>query len=409
MTYTARWMKAVLTAVLTSALVVVIGFAAQARAADLPLAAASPLTGVAFDDRPLLLPVQRNFQMAMLTASSELGRSCGSMEAYGWRMNQAEQGRVNQIFNNTVDRLRLLGYTIAPQILTSVSNDITLFTADRADKHFLFLWSAGELGLVLNLCATSAPLVSTSHPTNLVPSVQVFPVPTDVVPSHLDALSKTGARASGAFTPAGEWIGGYTCQQGYTGGTLKIGPLHGKDFEGVFKFYPTPKNPKVPAGAYAVYGQYDAESNRVLINPGKWIERPRDFYNTIIVGGFDPARDTFSAYFQGIAGCTSFEATREDNFNGSVSPVKKQKKHVVKKKKTVKNPLVTRQTKVNPPAIEMEPALVAPTQAEPSVVPPAVPAPVVAPAPSAPVPAAAPAPNPFLTPAPAASPISGGK
>src|ERR1700691_6307916 len=66
-------------------------------AAELPLAAGSPLAGIAFDDRPLLLPVQRNFQMAMLTASSELGRSCGKMEAYGWRMKQTEQARVNQI------------------------------------------------------------------------------------------------------------------------------------------------------------------------------------------------------------------------------------------------------------------------------------------------------------------------
>ena len=60
----------------------------RAMANDLPLAAGSPLTGVSFDDRPLLLPVQRNFQMAMLTASSQIGRSCGRMESYGWRMAQ---------------------------------------------------------------------------------------------------------------------------------------------------------------------------------------------------------------------------------------------------------------------------------------------------------------------------------
>ena len=97
------------------ALVAVLAGTGLARAADLPLAAASPLTGVAFDDRPLLLPVQRNFQMAMLTAGSELGRSCGKMEAYGWRMSQTEQGRVNQIFNNIADRLRMMGYAIEPQ------------------------------------------------------------------------------------------------------------------------------------------------------------------------------------------------------------------------------------------------------------------------------------------------------
>ena len=48
-----------------------------ARAADLPLAVGSPLAGIAFDDKPLALPVQENFQMALLTAGSELGLSCG--------------------------------------------------------------------------------------------------------------------------------------------------------------------------------------------------------------------------------------------------------------------------------------------------------------------------------------------
>src|ERR1700761_4664294 len=91
-----------------------------AFSADLPLAAGSPLAGFAFDDRPLLLPVQRNFQMAMLTAGSELGRSCGRMEAYGWRMAPSEQQRVNVIFNNTVDRLRGLGYSIESQAPSSV-------------------------------------------------------------------------------------------------------------------------------------------------------------------------------------------------------------------------------------------------------------------------------------------------
>ena len=105
-------------------------------ASDLQLATASPLVGFTFDDKPLTLPVQRNFQMAMLTASSELGRSCGKMEAYGWRMNQSEQARVNQIFNSTVDRLRGLGYEVQAQAPSSVSRDITMFTADRSDGHF---------------------------------------------------------------------------------------------------------------------------------------------------------------------------------------------------------------------------------------------------------------------------------
>jgi hypothetical protein len=389
------WTKVILSAVLA---VVVTLFATQTYAADLPLAAASPLTGVAFDDRPLLLPVQRNFQMAMLTASSEMGRSCGKMEAYGWRMSQTEQARVNQIFNNTVDRMRMTGYAIAPQKLTSLSSDITLFTADRPDKHFIFLWSAGELGLVMTLCETSAPLPVSQRPQSLVPSVQTFPVPMDVVSSGLDALGKNALKDPGnKFTPVGEWIGGYTCAQGYTGGTLKILHMKGQDFDGEFKFYPTPRNPTVPAGAYTVFGEYDPDSKRILINPGKWIQRPRNFYNTVIVGSFDAARDTFSAYFQGINGCTSFEAKRAgEPYVDHVPPL--HKKLVKKKKKIVKKPTsapVT-QTDLSPigtaPVVAplLAPAAVAPATAPSSPALPKVPSlqptgPTAAAPPAAPV------------------------
>ena len=340
---TVRRTQVVLFAVLV---MVSAGLAFQARANDLPLASTSPLTGISFDDRPLLLPVQRNFQMAMLTASSEFGRSCGKMETYGWRMGQTEQTRVNQIFNSTVDRLRLQGYTVAPQSLSSISSDLTLLTADKSDKHFIFLWSAGDMGLVMSLCETTSPSVSSSHAAaTSTPPVQLFPVPADVVPSRLEAAGNIHARASGVgtdFTPLGEWGGSYACTQGSTGGTLQITHLHGKDFEGVFKFYPTIKSPSVPSGSYRVYGQYDRDSQRILINPGKWIQHPRNYYNTIMVGSFDPARNAFSAYFQGISGCTSFEASRTEMPPVPKEPLatkkhKKPVKHVVKKKEIIKS------------------------------------------------------------------------
>src|ERR1700733_14035866 len=158
--------------ILLIALLLTVGVPLQA--ADLPLAAGSPLAGFQFDDRPLILPVQQNFQMALLTASSELGRSCGKMEAYGWRMKQSEQGRVDQIFNNTVDRLRALGYVVETQSPSSVSRDVTMFTADRPDKHFIFMWSAGEIGLVMAMCESTPPLINkngTEAYTSPTPSV----------------------------------------------------------------------------------------------------------------------------------------------------------------------------------------------------------------------------------------------
>jgi hypothetical protein len=343
--------SALRTVLLLAALVApaVTSFVPPALAGDMPLAAGSPLVGFNFDDRPLLLPVQRNFQMAMLTAGSELGRSCGKMEAYGWKMNQAEQQRVDQIFNNTVDRLRGLGYSIETQSTNSVSHDITIFTADRNNKHFLFMWSAGELGLVMTLCESSAPAPARG-PSNtwLSPSSAM---PQDVVQSKLEAPPRPAPaplRNSLNFTPAGDWTGDYICLQGYTGATLHINRSKNENFEGVFHFYPTPKNPYIPEGRYKVYGQYDRDSARILINPGAWIQRPKGFYSTVMVGGFDAARGTFSGYFQGVNGCTSFEARYQGHANDDVSfkkIVKSKKKHAKRQKavkvKTVKANAVT--------------------------------------------------------------------
>ena len=221
-----------------------------ANAGELPVATGSPLAGIAFDDRPLQLPVQRDFQMAMLTAGSELGRSCGALEAYGWRLSQTEQDRVDQVFNNTVDKLRAQGFAVESKTPISISRDITMFTADRSDRHLLFMWSAGEIGLVTVLCETSAPiggthqaqtasnapvsrhvlpqsgmapsLQSAQHPTSAVlalhkalassaPSVEV-PKKRDMYTSYASQMARPAL-----LSPVGDWVGSYSCAQGVTG------------------------------------------------------------------------------------------------------------------------------------------------------------------------------------------------
>ncbi|MDX2028917.1 MAG: hypothetical protein SFW62_09840 [Alphaproteobacteria bacterium] len=350
-------------------------FCSQAVAVDLPLAAGSPLVGFAFDDRPLLLTVHRNFQMAMLTAGSEIGRSCGKMESYGWRMDQSEQQRVNQIFNNTVDRLRALGYVVETQAPSSISRDITMFTADRPDKHFLFMWSAGEIGLVMVLCESSAPA-----PSRLAPQRQSMGQPQDVLQSNLaiPVQEKTRKIMESHFSPVGEWVGNYTCAQGYTGATLRIDRLKDEDFEGVFRFYPTPKNPNVSKGSYTVYGQYDRESQRILVNPGRWLEQPKGQYNTIIVGNFNPVDRTFSGYFQGIMGCTSIEA-KYMGASKEIKAAKPKAKKPVKKKSAAKKSVPKKEEApaVTPAVQATEPAATtsAPAASEPVVATPTIPAP----------------------------------
>jgi len=394
----------------------------QVTASDLPLAAGSPLMGFAFDDRPLLLPVQRNFQMAMLTASSELGRSCGRMEAYGWRMSASEQQRVNQIFNNTVERLRGLGYSIEALAPPSLSRDITLFSADRPDKHFLLMWSAGEIGLVMTLCQTTAPIAATYKPRAAAwPTIQTFPQ--DIVKSTIAPPARVPAHvASGKFTPVGNWVGSYTCPQGYTGATLHIAGMHNNNFTGDFHFYPTSKNRYVAAGRFMIYGQYDPGSQRILINPGKWIQHPKGVYTTVMVGGFDPIARTFSAYFQGVTGCTSFEAKYSSGAPEEKAQHKKKtgkhvKKAAVRKvapEATAPAPAATSTPGEAPASIVLPPANAptpAPEQPKPAEAAPApaapAPEPTPSPAPTPPAAPEAPAPAPVGTTAPAAPQKSG--
>ena len=367
---------------LTLVFLAMLALTQTAMAADLPLASTSPLAGIGFDDKPLYLPVQRNFQMAMLTAGSELGRSCGKMEAYGWRMSQSEQARVDQIFNSTVDRLRGLGYVVEMQNPNSISHDITMFTADSPKKHLLAMWSAGEIGLVMVLCETSAPpATKTATGVAIWPSVQTFPP--DVVQSTLTAPSKKVLTKMSAqqFSPIGRWVGSYVCSQGYTGATLSITAMRGNNFEGEFHFYPTAKNPLVPEGRYSVYGQYDADSARILINPGPWQQRPRDYYTTIIVGSFDTMEDELSAYFQGINGCTSFEARRDKTPIPVVVPHHKHaKKHKAKKKVAAAKSVVTSAPVSTPSATA--PAAPPLVVGAPTLTAPPTPAPAAAPAPA---------------------------
>jgi len=305
----------------TAAMLLLMLMPLAARASDMPQAAGSPSAGITFDDRPLMLPIQRNFQMAMLTASSELGRSCGQMEAYGWRMGANEQQRVNQIFNNTVDRMRAQGFAVESKSPSSVSRDVTMFTADRPDKHLLFMWSAGEIGLVMVLCETSAPIAPTPQAAAAGTLGTLGGTPAPAPGGALSSggkgapltITRAGKRVVENFSPLGDWVGTYTCAQGTTGGTLQVTKLRGDQFEGIFRFYPTPKNPYVPSGRYTVYGEYDRDSQRILINPGKWLARPPNYQNTIMIGSFDAVAKTFSGYFQGINGCTSFEAKYSAN------------------------------------------------------------------------------------------------
>lgn len=159
----------------TPLLMLVFGLLALAPAAWAQSAenSRSALAGISFTDPPIQLPVTESFEDAMLNVATDLQRRCRTIEAYGWRLRQAEQKRVNDIFDSTALQLGAGKYKLQPRTPRSASPEVTVFTADKPDKSLLFLWSAGELGLVLLICDTDAtPPSEAAAPEKSKPAVK---------------------------------------------------------------------------------------------------------------------------------------------------------------------------------------------------------------------------------------------
>lgn len=148
-----------------------------AAAADQPETTAQlTLAGISFDDPPLRLPVTPKLQTALNQIAGDIGRHCTTQEAYGWRLQQTEQQRVNGIFSSAAAKLNTAGYNLAPQSPPSATRDITIFLAQRPAQDLLFLWSAGELGLVLLVCDAPSGAVETA-PAVTPSEAEVQPAP----------------------------------------------------------------------------------------------------------------------------------------------------------------------------------------------------------------------------------------
>jgi hypothetical protein len=135
-----------------------------AARADWPLADTLQGAGITFADKPVTLPVTPQFQTALTSIATDLGKSCTSMAAYGWRLSQTEQERVNGIFSGTVAALQAQGFAMTPHTPANASREVTVFSAMRAKTELLLLWSAGESGLALLTCATPAESATATMP-----------------------------------------------------------------------------------------------------------------------------------------------------------------------------------------------------------------------------------------------------
>jgi hypothetical protein len=107
----------------------------------------------------------------------------------------------------------------------------------------------------------------------------------------------------------GAWEGRYVCQQGPTGLTLTISGDNPSQLRAIFRFYPVPENPRVPAGEAELTGSFDAAIARLQLKPGRWIKRPTGYNIIGLTGLLSPDGESFQGAMDA-QGCGAITLTR---------------------------------------------------------------------------------------------------
>lgn len=345
----------------------------------------SQVTGITFSEAPTVLPIDTRFSQSIQTIALDLGLSCGQIEAFGWNIAPNDQARVDSLFTNTAVELNRLGYRVQPQDPAAAAEDITVYTATRADNArdpALFVWSAGDAGLLLLICGAKG---DSTGGANTLQS------------SGMEADTHTlGASAAAAQGPingrelVGVWDGTYNCRdQGITGGKIlitKSKAMTAADefaLEGVLDFFPTDRNPAPERGSYRITGTFNGASQQAYFEPGKWLKQPKGYVAKPIIAYFDVPAGKVSAIFQDTTGCTSFEATYKANSAKEAERLAQPVKKKPKKKKPAPKPVEPPVESIPEPSIDSIAPLSETAPAEPVTVPdaPVTDTPVAEPAP----------------------------
>lgn len=320
--------------------------AGELRTRPLATTSTSSVTGINFAEPATSLPIDTRFSQSIQTVAFDLGLTCGQIEALGWSMGAHDQARVDALFTNTAVELNKLGYRVTPQDPSVAAEDITVYTATQADDtnaHKLFVWSAGDAGLLLLVCDAKGQLAGQQTTT------------LGGVGSGMRDEGASSGFGSYQSTPAdidpkkliGVWEGTYTCRsQGQTGGRLTISKVSASGaenehaVEGLLDFFPTPKNPNVERGSYKISGSFNSVTQQAYFEPGKWLKQPAGYISKPIIAYFDVMRGDVSAIFQDTTGCTSFEAhLKAGSAAEAASQAMPPKKKTKKKKKPAPKPV----------------------------------------------------------------------
>lgn len=120
------------------------------------------------------------------------------------------------------------------------------------------------------------------------------------------------AAPSKRFDPAdlaGRWEGEFRCQQDTIGMALQLDPPASGALNGRFEFFPTGSAPSFQPGSFATAGRFDADSRRLRLDAGRWIERSWGFQTHDLMGEVQAD----GAMIEGrilTPGCTGFQLRR---------------------------------------------------------------------------------------------------
>jgi hypothetical protein len=126
---------------------------------------------------------------------------------------------------------------------------------------------------------------------------------TEPAPTNFDLFSHARdfeAEIVQAFTNdlahklAGRWKGTYACGETTLSLVLSFSETDNGQLEGEYHFGPTDKSPDVPTGSYTIFGEYDANSGEITLNPLEWIRQPPNYVMVGLSGTIDATRSTMT-------------------------------------------------------------------------------------------------------------------
>jgi hypothetical protein len=107
----------------------------------------------------------------------------------------------------------------------------------------------------------------------------------------------------------GPWHGEYQCQWDTIGFTLDITDDEADRINAVFSFFPLPGSPTLPAGSFAMSGDYDPADGTIVLKSREWIEEPLGLKRHDLAGRAEIGGEAIAGRIE-TSGCSDFRLAR---------------------------------------------------------------------------------------------------